>query len=77
MCALVAQNGDITLEIQDDGCGFDPAYPYADDVHGLGLVGMHERMAMIGGNLTIQSVAWCRHQHPGKRAGASAPRRAT
>jgi two-component system sensor histidine kinase UhpB len=55
--ALVAQNGDITLEIQDDGCGFDPVCPYVDDVHGLGLVGMHERMAMIGGNLTIRSAA--------------------
>ncbi len=55
--ALVAQNGDIMLEIQDDGCGFDPACPYADDVHGLGLIGMQERMAMIGGNLTIQSAA--------------------
>lgn len=40
------------LTIQDDGVGFDPR---ASRAEGLGLVGMRERTAMLGGNLTIES----------------------
>lgn len=40
------------LTIQDDGVGFDPRTPRAE---GLGLVGMRERVAMLGGNLTVES----------------------
>jgi DNA-binding NarL/FixJ family response regulator len=55
--ALRAQNGNIYLEVTDDGCGFDPDRPHATNVHGLGLVGMQERMAMVGGDLVIQSTS--------------------
>jgi signal transduction histidine kinase len=40
------------LSVQDDGRGFDPG-----DVGGggVGLIGMRERMALVGGRLTIES----------------------
>ena len=42
----------VTLVVQDDGKGFDP-----DDVRdgSVGLVGMRERIALLGGRLTIES----------------------
>ena len=49
----------VILEIADDGCGFDPGQRYEDRVRGLGLAGMHERMAMVGGTLSIASRADC------------------
>jgi signal transduction histidine kinase len=44
----------VTLEIADDGQGFDPAD--VRDTGGLGLVSMRERAEKIGGQLTIRSV---------------------
>jgi len=42
-------------EIEDDGSGFDPsAEPEADDYH-YGLIGMHERVAGLGGELSLSS----------------------
>ena len=45
----------LTLEVVDDGCGFDPA----DIAHrgGQGLVSMRERAAHIGGDLTVRSAS--------------------
>jgi signal transduction histidine kinase len=40
----------LTLSIQDDGQGFDPA-----QVKGLGLLGIQERVARLGGQYSIQS----------------------
>ncbi len=49
----------LTLEIRDDGIGFDPQQPdlgrTLDRPGGLGLMGMQERLAMVGGTLTIES----------------------
>jgi len=42
----------VTLVVHDDGRGFDPANPRAGS---LGLVGMSERVALLGGRLTIES----------------------
>ena len=42
----------LRLVVQDDGKGFDPA-SVRDG--GVGLVGMRERMALVGGRLTIES----------------------
>jgi signal transduction histidine kinase len=56
--ALRAGEEAITVEVRDDGTGFDPALAgprAADDGH-LGLVGMHERMAMLGGRTRVRSV---------------------
>lgn len=53
---LVRRPGQIVLQVCDDGVGFDPSAPPEDaDRHGLGLLGMRERMRMIGGELAIIS----------------------
>jgi signal transduction histidine kinase len=41
----------IYLNLQDNGCGFDPQKPRT----GYGLRGMEERIQLLGGNLTIYS----------------------
>jgi signal transduction histidine kinase len=43
----------VTLEITDDGIGFDPAT--AQERGGFGLRGMEERAARMGGTLTVRS----------------------
>ncbi len=52
---LQRQNGQVTLAIVDDGQGFDPATPKQAAGHGFGLLGMRERLGMIGGTLVIRS----------------------
>jgi signal transduction histidine kinase len=47
---LVATPEEVRLVVQDDGRGFDPSC-VADDRHGL--VGMRERVGMIGGSLKV------------------------
>ena len=42
----------VTLVVQDDGTGFDPAGVQDGSV---GLIGMRERIALVGGRLTIES----------------------
>ncbi len=42
----------VSVVIEDDGAGFDPS---GLDDHGLGLVGMRERLALVGGRLAIES----------------------
>jgi signal transduction histidine kinase len=49
---LAASGNSITMCISDDGCGFNPA---GSAGKGLGLLGMRERIAELGGNLTIDS----------------------
>ena len=47
----IAQNSDkITVEIADDGHGFDP-----ERQRGMGILGMEERVRRLGGTLTIDS----------------------
>jgi signal transduction histidine kinase len=48
---LVATPEDVRLDVLDDGRGFDPSI-VADDRHGI--VGMRERVAMIGGSLEVE-----------------------
>jgi signal transduction histidine kinase len=47
------------IEIEDDGCGFDPRGLTADvdTLRGVGLLGMRERMDIVGGTLEIESAA--------------------
>jgi two-component system, NarL family, sensor histidine kinase UhpB len=47
----------VRMEIRDDGHGFDPgtAEPAADPESGIGLVGMRERMRLLGGQLELTS----------------------
>lgn len=55
----------LTLEIADDGCGFDPAQVDS----GLGLRGMRERLALVGGTLMISG-----RPGAGSRVTARVPR---
>jgi signal transduction histidine kinase len=48
---VAAADGRITVEVRDDGVGFDPAAATS----GFGLIGMRERLAITGGNLEISS----------------------
>ena len=47
----------VCMEIRDDGHGFDPAdvVPAEDGESGIGLVGMRERLRLLGGRLEIES----------------------
>ena len=47
----------VCLEIRDDGQGFDPARISAgtDGEGGIGLVGMRERLRLLGGRLDVES----------------------
>ena len=49
--ALTHEQQHICLQIHDDGCGFDSSQQHA----GLGIPGMRERAALLGGKITIQS----------------------
>jgi len=52
--AAFARN-DLTLEVRDDGCGFDPAAIEAHADHHYGLVGMRERVQSVGGRFHLES----------------------
>jgi len=49
---LVPRGGSVTAIVEDDGRGFDPATVRED---GLGLVGMRERAALVGGRMVVES----------------------
>lgn len=53
--SLHRQDGVISLEVVDDGIGFNPAALPAGTPRGLGLLGMRERLAMINGALTLET----------------------
>jgi len=54
---LAVQDGWLTALVEDDGRGFDLAAVWhsEDQARGLGLLGMQERVALLGGELTIHS----------------------
>jgi signal transduction histidine kinase len=45
-------NGRLTLEVRDDGRGFD-----TDARRGLGLAGLADRLDIVGGSLVVDSAA--------------------
>ncbi len=49
---LVPRNGAVSALIEDDGRGFQPDTARED---GLGLVGMRERVGLLGGRFTVES----------------------
>jgi len=51
LVAIGAADGELLVEVQDDGAGFDP--DRASD--GFGLAGMRERVALAGGSLSVAS----------------------
>ncbi|MBI2835224.1 MAG: sensor histidine kinase [Acidobacteria bacterium] len=51
-------DGRFLIEIEDDGCGFEPAayrHGPGDGPRGLGLLGLRERIEFVGGRLWIDS----------------------
>lgn len=53
---LIFGESESTLIIRDDGRGFDPSDIESDKQERYGLRGLRERLHLIGGKLTIQSV---------------------
>jgi PAS domain S-box-containing protein len=54
--ALYRDGAEVVLDVEDDGCGFDPAHTQAvADTHGFGLTCMRERLQAIGGQFTLRS----------------------
>lgn len=53
-----SQDGILGIDVEDDGIGFNVSEVTrsADQYRGLGLVGMQERVGLLGGNITITSV---------------------
>ncbi|NJN82792.1 MAG: HAMP domain-containing sensor histidine kinase [Caldilineaceae bacterium] len=52
---LIRHADRVVLRVVDDGIGYDPAALRSGVHHGLGLVGMGERIAMVNGGLTVES----------------------
>jgi PAS domain S-box-containing protein len=48
---VVERNGSVEVVVQDDGVGFDPR----SVEEGFGLLGMRERVAMAGGEISVRS----------------------
>src|SRR5688572_5973454 len=51
---LIGSQSGLTLTITDNGVGFDSAQP-RHGPHGLGLLGMKERVALVRGELSVKS----------------------
>jgi signal transduction histidine kinase len=51
---LQRKDGGVVAVVEDDGVGFDPAATRAD---ALGLAGMRERVALVGGRLQVESAS--------------------
>jgi two-component system, NarL family, sensor histidine kinase DevS len=79
--AIGVTDGELRLEVQDDGVGFDPG----SAAEGFGLAGMQERAGLAGGTLSVDSgeggtlLTVClpvRHaSRDGAGSGSSRPRR--
>ena len=84
---LSRADGQVHLTVDDDGIGFDPTRATARDDQGLGLglFGMEERVALVGGTLAIRQliprgtrvIASVPIDAPSWRVGAGLPRQAT
>jgi signal transduction histidine kinase len=54
---VLRQGDDLVIEIEDDGRGFDPQMmaELAPSGRGLGLLGVRERMELLGGSAEMES----------------------
>ncbi len=52
---LTGDKNNLELKVSDDGEGFEASMLPVDAPHGLGLLGMRERLMMVGGKLTVSS----------------------
>jgi ligand-binding sensor domain-containing protein/signal transduction histidine kinase len=51
--ALSYKSSELVLDLDDDGCGFDPQQPDGDNGHHFGLKGMKERAERSGGKFHL------------------------
>jgi signal transduction histidine kinase len=52
---LSYNEGSVHLQVEDDGCGFDPSALAIPARPSWGLLGMQERAALLGGQFSVQS----------------------
>jgi signal transduction histidine kinase len=52
---LLRRDRDVTLLVEDDGQGFDVESILREKQRSLGLLGMQERIALIGGTMSVES----------------------
>jgi len=64
--SLESKDGAVEMTFEDDGKGFDPVEMMGPGkrMAALGILGMQERVTMLGGTLTLDS-------HPGEGTGLS------
>lgn len=55
LVVLEQLSGEARLTIQDDGVGFDAQQHFGGSALGVGLVGMRERAALVGGSMQVDS----------------------
>jgi signal transduction histidine kinase len=53
--SLSRRRNEVVLCVQDNGTGFDPKEDKHSDGTGLGLFGMQERLALVGGDVRLES----------------------
>ena len=56
--SIVRRNRSVSLMIDDDGVGFGQSHPRQADIRGvgLGMFGMEERVALVGGRLDVHQL---------------------
>lgn len=69
--SLEFRDSTVVLSVEDDGRGFDVAAVLGSKERGMGLMGMQERVSLLGGRLRIQSSPGA-----GTRVAAEVPRTA-
>jgi signal transduction histidine kinase len=52
---IEARGGFVRLVVEDNGTGFGPSKPDLTRNRGMGIAGMHDRAALIGGTLQVES----------------------
>jgi signal transduction histidine kinase len=55
LVSLSRRHNEVTLVVTDDGAGFDPDDGPRTNGSGLGLFGMRERLALVSGDVRVQS----------------------
>ena len=63
--AIQPADGELRFSVRDDGVGFDPARTG----HGSGLAGIRDRLAVFGGDATVESSPGKGHRRARSRAG--------
>lgn len=53
--SLIASGNELVLTVRDDGVGFEPQITLRNPHQSLGLLGTAERIALVGGGMTIES----------------------